>query len=285
MIRRIIYCLFVFICLIQASKATNVTIAPLTKDTICTGKTVTLKGSIATGTVTAWLWTVDSITGVTILPNDSAQNITASFADTGTYVITLYVHFSTAAIDSQKVTIHVMQSASALLATSGISSGIPQTVIFTNASTHAPNGFIWNFGDNGTLTQNTVTNASHTYNAAGAYTVSLIAYGVYGCNDTARTSLIATDTAGLSMPNVFTPNADGINDIYVPNAHGMKTLDCTIYDRWGAKIIDMDMNMQYWDGYTTSGLPCSAGTYFYVITATDVNGKSYSLKGYIQLIR
>ena len=285
MIRRNIFCVFVFICFVQALKSANVTIT-VKKDSVCTGTNVTLKGSVATGTVTSWKWVIDSITGVTILPNDSAQNITVNFANPGTYTITLFVQDNLTGLDSsQKLMLTVIQSANASFATSGVTVGIPQTINFSNTSTNAPNGFIWNFGDNGTLVQNSATNAQHIFNAAGIYTVLLIANGASSCNDTAISSLLVVDTTGLSMPNIFTPNGDGINDVYVPNAHGMKTLDCTIYDRWGAKIIDMDMDMEYWDGYTTSGLPCTAGTYFYVITATDVNSKTYSLKGYIQLIR
>jgi gliding motility-associated-like protein len=284
MIRRTVFCVLVLVSFLQVVKAGNV-IVTLKKDSVCTGTNVNLKGSVALGTVSSWKWAVDSIKGVSILPNDSTQNITINFTNSGTYIVTLFVNAKPGGLDSQKVTITVIQRASALFATSGVTAGIPQTVNFINTSANAPNGFTWNFGDYNTLTQSNLSNVSHTYNAASAYTVSLIAYGAFGCNDTASLPLIVADTAGLSMPNVFTPNGDGINDVYTPNAHGMKSLDCTIYDRWGAKIIDMDLNMEYWDGYTTSGLPCTAGTYFYVIKATDVNSKAYSLKGSIQLIR
>jgi len=275
-----IFSAILLICFFQTLQAANVTITT-SKDTVCTGADVKFKGS-GVGTIIKYQWAVDSTIGVTISPNDSSQNVTVNFAKPGTYTVTLYVTLNTLAKDSSKKIITVIQSATALFATSVMTTGVPQSVSFTNASTNAPNGFVWNFGDNGTSIQ---TNPTHSFATAAAYTVTLIAYGNHGCNDTTSSPLIISDTAGLTMPNVFTPNGDGVNDVFAPNAHGLKTLDCTIYDRWGAKVIDMDINLEYWDGYTTSGMACTAGTYFYTVKATDVNGKSYNLKGFIQLIR
>jgi len=269
-----------FICFFQTLQAASVTITT-TKDTVCTGADVKFKGS-GVGTITKYQWAVDSTNGVTILPNDTTQNVIVNFTKPGTYTVTLYVTRNPGGLDSSKKIITVIQSATALFATSSITTGVPQSVSFTNGSINAPNGYVWNFGDNGTSVQ---TNPLHTFVTAAAYTVTLIAYGNHWCNDTLSSPLIVVDTAGLTMPNVFTPNGDGINDVFAPNAHGLKTLDCTIYDRWGAKVIDMDINLEYWDGYTTSGMACTAGTYFYTVTATDLNGKSYNLKGFIQLIR
>jgi gliding motility-associated-like protein len=275
-----IFSAILFICFFQTLQAANVTITT-TSATVCTGADVKFKGT-AIGTVIKYQWAVDSVIGVTISPNDSSQNVTVNFAKPGTYTVTLYVTLNTLVKDSSKKIITVIQSATALFGTTAMTIGVPQSINFTNASINAPNGYVWSFGDNGTSIQ---TNPSHTFATAAAYTVTLIAYGNSGCNDTISSPIIVADTAGLIMPNVFTPNGDGVNDVFAPNAHGLKTLDCTIYDRWGAKVIDMDINLEYWDGYTTSGMACTAGIYFYIVKATDVNGKSYNLKGFIQLIR
>lgn len=277
--------ILVFVFSFQAIQAANLSIT-IKKDTVCTGANVPLKGSVGTGTVTSWQWIITSSTGVTISPNNSAQNITATFADTGTYLVTLYVHYNPTGIDSQKVNVRVIQTAKARFTTSTLTKGVPQSVSFVNTSTYTPNGYLWNFGDNSTLTQNSLTATSHIYHAVGVYTVTLVAYGAKGCNDTTSSPLTIIDIDTLIMPNIFTPNGDGINEVYMPNAHGMKTLLCTIYDRYGIKIIDLDnTNVCYWDGYTTSGLACSEGTYFYIVTATDSNNKAYNLKGFLQLIR
>jgi gliding motility-associated-like protein len=270
-----------FICLFQALQAANFTITT-SKDTVCTGVDTKFSNNVPNGLITQFKWVTDSTTGVTIIPNDSSKNVTINFANAGTYTVTLYVTFNHLTIDSAKKIITVIQTATASFTSNSISSGVPQSVAFTNTSINAPNGYAWNFSDNGTSVQ---TNPTHTFTNSAVYTITLIAYGNHGCNDTVSNPLMISDTTGLTMPNVFTPNGDGVNDVYAPNAHGLKTIDCTIYDRWGAKVIDLDMNLQFWDGYTTSGIACTAGTYFYVIKATDVNSKSYNLKGYIQLIK
>ena len=281
MISRNFFITLLFICLLQVLNANNVAIIT-SKDTVCTGVDIKFGNNVPNGLITQFKWVTDSTTGVTILPNDSSKNVTINFANIGTYTVTLYVTFNHLTIDSAKKIITVLQSATASFTSSSISVGVPQNVTFTNTSINAPNGYAWNFSDNGASVQ---TNPTHTFTNSAVYPVTLIAYGNHGCNNTVVNSIIITDTAGLTMPNVFTPNGDGINDYYAPNAHSLKTMDCTIYDRWGAKIIDLDMDLQFWDGYTTSGMACTAGTYFYVIKATDINGKSYNLKGYIQLIK
>ncbi len=84
----------------------------------------------------------------------------------------------------------------------------------------------------------------------------------------------------ILIPNVFTPNNDGTNDIWYIDLSRYKETKSAIYNRWGNKIYETDNLILKWDGRTTSGEPCHDGTYFYIIQTED---KTY--KGYIQLIR
>jgi gliding motility-associated-like protein len=70
------------------------------------------------------------------------------------------------------------------------------------------------------------------------------------------------------LPNTFTPNGDGINDIFRPFIYRyIATIECFIYDRWGNLIhTSRDLN-NLWDG-TYRGQPAPEGTYFYLIQAT-----------------
>ena len=283
MISRGLFSLLVFVCSFQALRASNVTIT--VADTVCMGAKVQFTGSVATGTVTSWYWTY-SYNGAVYHLDSLHQHPTFVFPDTGAVIVTLIVHYLPAGTDTQRIAMYVALPPEAMFTPSNITKGVPQTVTYTNTSTNAPTGYLWNFGDNSTLVQNTLSNPSHTYSSPGVYTVSLLAFNRHGCTDTASYILTVLDTVGLTMPNVFTPNGDGINDYYAPNAHGIKTLSCTIYDRWGIKIITLDTeNVSYWDGHTTSGIACTEGTYFYTLTATDINAKAYNLKGFLQLIR
>ncbi len=79
------------------------------------------------------------------------------------------------------------------------------------------------------------------------------------------------------IPNVFTPNNDGVNDVYNIIDFGMETME--IYNRWGNKIASLSRNNPVWNG-TCKGKPCPSGVYFYIATYA---GKTF--KGTIQLIR
>jgi len=95
----------------------------------------------------------------------------------------------------------------------------------------------------------------------------------------------------IIAPNIFTPNADGINDAWQPliqNPLSVLNYQCIIYDRWGIKVFDAPttLNNIAWDGHSTSGLECSAGTYYYMISYTDgKTNEQKNLKGFLELVR
>jgi gliding motility-associated-like protein len=93
------------------------------------------------------------------------------------------------------------------------------------------------------------------------------------------------DSASLSIPNVFTPNGDGINDEFHVQGVALKNYRCEIFDRWGALIFSSTDINRNWDGWNTSGSPCTNGTYYYVVQGTGEDQKDYLLKGFITLIR
>ena len=91
----------------------------------------------------------------------------------------------------------------------------------------------------------------------------------------------------IKVPNVFTPNMDGINDVFkasIPNELEISNYTLSIYDRYGVLIFDTQKARQHWDGRTTSGLPCSEGTYFYLLQLS-VSSQQIELTGFVQLLR
>jgi len=91
----------------------------------------------------------------------------------------------------------------------------------------------------------------------------------------------------LMLPNTFTPNGDGINDIFRPFIYRhIAAIECFIYDRWGNLIhTSRDIN-NLWDG-TYRGQPAPEGTYFYVIQATldTRDQRSFQKSGSLTLLR
>lgn len=89
----------------------------------------------------------------------------------------------------------------------------------------------------------------------------------------------------LEMPNVFTPNNDGINDHFIPLvAEGIDEARLTIYNRWGEKLIETADLTLGWDG-KCDNKDCSDGTYFWTINYTTVKGEQFTIKGFVTLIK
>ena len=155
----------------------------------------------------------------------------------------------------------------------------PLPVSFTNGSTNATN-YDWSFGDgNGS----SLSDPTHVYGNYGDYSVVLIASnGV--CSDTATSMIHVTLVSSLTVPNVFTPNGDGKNDLFTLNAVNIGSITLTIFDRWGLKMYEETKNgSAAWDGKNKSGKLVPDGTYFYIIKATGLDDKAYDLSGFVQM--
>lgn len=87
------------------------------------------------------------------------------------------------------------------------------------------------------------------------------------------------------IPNAFTPNNDGTNDLFGPLV-GCQVVNysLSIYNRWGQCVFASNQLSSKWDG-RQAGEPALTGTYFYYITYWDTNGKPYTYKGDVMLIR
>lgn len=107
-----------------------------------------------------------------------------------------------------------------------------------------------------------------------------------GCftNDTTIHFNIIFDTK-IAMPEAFTPNGDGINDIAFVRGWGIREfIEVKIYNRWGQIVYESDDMAQGWDG-TYKGEPQGMDTYSYTIKATNMKDEEVFAKGYITLIR
>ncbi|HEX5553601.1 MAG TPA: gliding motility-associated C-terminal domain-containing protein, partial [Chitinophagaceae bacterium] len=92
-------------------------------------------------------------------------------------------------------------------------------------------------------------------------------------------------TAGCRFPTAFTPNGDGVNDVFrILNIHGQKLLDFCVYDRWGKRVFYTKDIFRGWDG-TSRGRPAGTGPYIYFAEIVDLDGSRQVYKGTVLLIR
>ena len=88
----------------------------------------------------------------------------------------------------------------------------------------------------------------------------------------------------LFVPNSFTPNGDGINDIFLPKGIFVSEYNLQIFNRWGEKLFESDDINEGWDG-KFKGEYCQLGTYYYQLIGTGTNGDKKTFNGPIQLLR
>ena len=92
-------------------------------------------------------------------------------------------------------------------------------------------------------------------------------------------------TTAFIIPNIFTPNGDGSNEIFKILGGGIKTLSGGVYNRWGQQVYNWNTVSGGWDGHTLSGKEAASGTYYYVITILFNKGKEETYKGSFALVR
>ena len=113
----------------------------------------------------------------------------------------------------------------------------------------------------------------------GSYTVKLDMENNYGCQCDTAFEDIAISESLLMVPNVFTPNGDGMNDEFRVAYRSIREFHCWIYNRWGHLVYSWDDPAKGWDG-TINGRPAPEGAYYYVIRAlgTDAATNEYMNK-------
>lgn len=149
-------------------------------------------------------------------------------------------------------------------------------VVFADQSQNA-NGWDWTFGDNN---GSHLQNPTHIYNVAGNYHIVLVATSPEGCKDTADASIGITD--GIKIPNIFTPNDDGVNDLFVVSISGYENYRCSIFNRWGNLMFETEAPQISWDGTTAAGTLVPTGTYFCVIEFKTPTGP-FTYKGTVNV--
>ena len=141
--------------------------------------------------------------------------------------------------------------------------------------------FFWSFGDGDT---SAYFAPNHTYDSVGIYEVQLITIDNNGCVDTTLKTIEIKPTSTFYVPNTFTPNKDGVNDMFRPFFTNITDIDVMIFDRWGAKIYEYKNLDGSWDG-KYKGEMAQSDVYVYKIKTKDVREKVQNYVGHVTLVR
>lgn len=132
----------------------------------------------------------------------------------------------------------------------------------------------------------TVPDFAHTFLQEGIYSITqLVVNGP--CSDTLTREIVVKPDARPYIPNSFSPNNDGINDVWKPVIAYIKDYSLLVFDRWGERIFESQDIYNGWNGswWNNNDKPVAQGTYVYKIVYLDYNGKKNELIGHINLIR
>lgn len=152
------------------------------------------------------------------------------------------------------------------------------TLQFQNNSLNTTQ-YTWHFGDGTTSNE---PNPGHTFADTGKYTVILTAAND-SCGDT-LSHIVEVLPEDVWVPNVFSPNGDGINDFLEIKSWNLRSFYLTIYNRWGNLLFTTTTASDFWNG-KHHNRELSTGTYFYAIKATAITGKQIEKRGFVELIR
>ena len=157
-------------------------------------------------------------------------------------------------------------------------------VLFSNSSTSTDiTGWNWYFVNNNGYTS-TQTNPSYMFEQSGNYPIALVVHNKYGCSDTIVKMITVVEEQNLYVPNSFTPNGDGINDIFLAKGKGLTKYNLMIFDRWGQKLFETSEFTTGWDG-AFKGQECKQDTYVWKITASFPQGIVKEYTGHVTLNR
>lgn len=247
-------------------------------DTICAGTSATLLATSPGGT---YQWYEIPAGGTPFYTG--AQYHSLPLTSTKTY----YVEVVSAAqcISNSRTPVTVTVSTVDAIFSATPSSGVaPLSVDFKNTSMGAIS-YHWDLQDGA---ESTTKNISHIFSPDGQgaiYEVVLIATNAFGCKDTMSMRIVVNPFSKLIIPNVFTPNGDGMNDIFTLESTGLNALNAELYDRWGLKLFEWNSIHGGWDGRTVAGGEAPEGTYYYIIFAKGLDGQEYKLNGSLTLLR
>ncbi|MCX7649612.1 MAG: PKD domain-containing protein, partial [Flavobacteriales bacterium] len=155
-------------------------------------------------------------------------------------------------------------------------------VVITDNSQYASQ-WLYTFGDG---VQSNQQNPTHSYQNTGQYVITQTVSNAFGCSDTASLVVVVNPVSEVFVPNTFTPNGDGLNDIWQPVMSYIRHADIWVFDRWGEIVFHTDDVYTGWDGtFKNQGRPMKQDTYVYLIEYKNFAGKTKTLRGALNLVR
>ena len=162
-------------------------------------------------------------------------------------------------------------------------------VQFSNLSTILGNNtYQWQMSN---LYQLNDVNPKVVFPQAGDYEIVLTATTIHGCKDVVSKMIQVKNDYGIYIPSSFSPNFDGLNDVFIPifSPYGLdlKTYEMEVFDRWGHSMFLTKDFTKGWDGTVLNkgDEPLKQDVYVYKLRYKDIDGKIHNKTGHVTLMK
>jgi gliding motility-associated-like protein len=237
--------------------------------------TITVNASQGTGSY-SYMWSTS--------PVQTSNTVTGLTA--GTYTVTVSDGVCSV---TTSVTVNISPGPTALFsAHPNIVDIYNSDVSFIDHSTGNIVNWQWNFGDGTPVGSG--ESVDHTFGSIGIYYVTLTITDNNGCTDIYIDTIHVNDIFALYIPNTFSPNDDGINDLFLPKGLSVDpdNFNMAIYNRWGNIVFETSKWGEGWNGtYKNQGDPNNdviMDVYVYRIRCKDLNGQKHQYIGRVTLL-
>ncbi len=264
-------------------------VAVLTSDTVanCTPACINFMDNStvpAPNTIVGWHWDYGD-NGVA-----TSQNPSHCYTTAGTYSVTLIVTSSTGCVDTLIMPNYITATPRPIASFDHLPKPVIEeypTVSFHDLSVGAINSWYWVFLDSSFSTSN-IQNPTYTFPPVGCFNVSLRVVTTDGCVDSTMGEICVIPDPVIYVPNAFTPNGNGLNDVFMPEGHRLEPdqYHMWIFDRWGNLLWETTDLSKGWDGHVQGKSEvCEVDTYVYKISAVDISGAKHNLIGKVSLVK
>jgi gliding motility-associated-like protein len=238
----------------------NFVVSPL-PDEVCLNSTAQYINQSTGGVSTSYSWTLNNA------QQQSTNTSTFSYTDTGRQVIKL---LASNRCGSDSIS-YVFRSKPLPAVT------LPDTIIMCPGNIRT----VFASGDFDSVFWNTGAAVNPTEIDGSIAPVIFKGYKI-GCYRVDSINLILD--CEIYIPTAFSPNNDGLNDLFGLMPINISTLDLRIFNRWGELVFETSDLAKGWDG-TYKGQPCQMDNYVYYATGVKKDNKSFSIKGSFLLLR
>lgn len=272
--------------------SSNVSVTPSSTSSYSVTYSVNGCSTTATSTVNVNATPTVSVSSVSICEGQTATLTATPSITGGTYLWPQTMQTNQSIADSPLINtvygvLYSVNGCTAIASGSITVNANPTLTLSSSASTINPldNAIITATGSVGTYIWTTgEANMSIMVNPQNTTTYCATVTTTAGCKNSACVDVIVIDESTLYIPNVFTPNGDGVNDIYYTPNRNIVKYNMDIFNRWGQLLFSSEDPLKGWDG-TFNGQMVPDGVYVFILKATGADKAVYNKTGHITILK